>query len=162
MYEFEEVNVSDAELKADRTDQLLEVRLPCCPLKALGAYAVQPYSLTAVNDDEHRGTSLSLLYSVAAAQHSIARWCHRKGPCNDTAVHLMQGDEAKVDVGLGGALALFGLKAVEIFREPGQDMKVLVGWGGDTIVVAFRGTASFSNVLNDIQVPAEPVPACTL
>ena len=64
----------------------------------------------------------------------------------------LQGNEAKVDVGLGGALELFGLTAVEVFREAGQDMKVLIGWGGDTIVVAFRGTASFANVLNDIQV----------
>ena len=64
---------------------------------------------------------------------------------------VLQGNEAKVDVGLGGALDVFGLKAVEVFREAGQDMKVLIGWGGDTVVVAFRGTASFANVLNDIQ-----------
>ena len=74
-----------------------------------------------------------------------------------------QGSEAKVDVGLGGALEVFGLRDVEVFREAGQDMKVLVGWGGDTIVVAFRGTASFANVLNDIQARAvHPFCRCLL
>ena len=57
-----------------------------------------------------------------------------------------------MDVGLGSALELFGLKALKVFREPGQDTKALIGWGDDCIVVAFRGTASFANVLNDVQV----------
>ena len=72
------------------------------------------------------------------------------------------GQRAQVEIGLGGALELFGLEAVEVFREPGQDMKVLVGWGGDAIVVAFRGTASFSNVLNDIQVHHQLLLCCTM
>ena len=31
--------------------------------------------------------------------------------------------------------------------------QVLIGWGGDTVVVSCRGTASFRNALSDIQVP---------
>lgn len=30
--------------------------------------------------------------------------------------------------------------------------QVLIGWGGDTVVVSCRGTASFRNALSDIQV----------
>ena len=74
-----------------------------------------------------------------------------KSSCSCVAWEL-QGSVADVDVRLGSALDLFGLEALQVFREPGQDTKVLVGWGADTVVVAFRGTASFANVLNDIQV----------
>ena len=34
-------------------------------------------------------------------------------------------------------------------------LQALVAWGGDTIVVAFRGTASFQNMLNDVQVRSD-------
>ena len=63
---------------------------------------------------------------------------------------LPQG--SPVDVPLEGALALYGLNAAQVFREPVEDSKALIAWGPDMIVIAFRGTASFANVLNDIQV----------
>ena len=43
----------------------------------------------------------------------------------------------------------------ELLVEPAEDTKVLVAWNTDTIVLAFRGTASMTNVLSDLQV-AEP------
>ena len=57
-----------------------------------------------------------------------------------------------MDVPLEDALGLYGLDAATVFREPVEDSKALVAWGADTIVIAFRGTASFQNMLNDIQV----------
>ena len=67
----------------------------------------------------------------------------------------MQG--SSLDVPLDGALALYGLKAAQVFREPAQDSKALVAWGSDTVVVTFRGTASFVNVLHDIKVRVNAV-----
>ena len=41
----------------------------------------------------------------------------------------------------------FGMKCMLLMWQ------VLIGWGGDTVVVSCRGTASFRNALSDIQVP---------
>ncbi len=57
-----------------------------------------------------------------------------------------------MDVPLEGALALYSLSAAQVFREPSGDSKAIIAWSSDTIVIAFRGTASFANVLNDIKV----------
>ena len=57
-----------------------------------------------------------------------------------------------MDVPLEGALALYSLTAAQVFREPVGDSKAIIAWSANTIVVAFRGTASFANVLNDIKV----------
>jgi hypothetical protein len=40
--------------------------------------------------------------------------------------------------------------------------QVLIAWSGDTIVVAFRGTASLRNVLHDLQARSQvlsPLPS---
>lgn len=39
----------------------------------------------------------------------------------------------------------------QVFREPTVDTKVVVASGPDTILVAFRGTASWANVVKDLQ-----------
>ena len=36
--------------------------------------------------------------------------------------------------------------------EPAEDTKVLLCWNSDTIHLSFRGTASMTNVLADLQV----------
>ena len=41
---------------------------------------------------------------------------------------------------------------LQMFREPSVDTKVIVASGPDTIVIAFRGTASWANVVSDLQV----------
>lgn len=40
----------------------------------------------------------------------------------------------------------------ELLVEPKEDTKVLVCWNADTIVLTFRGTASLTNVVADLQV----------
>ncbi|KAL4421963.1 hypothetical protein ABPG77_010986, partial [Micractinium sp. CCAP 211/92] len=44
------------------------------------------------------------------------------------------------------ALALWDLEHFELFWERSLDTKAVVGWNEDTVVIAFRGTASFNNV----------------
>ncbi len=41
---------------------------------------------------------------------------------------------------------------LQVFREPSVDTKVIVASGPDTILIAFRGTASWANVVSDLQV----------
>ena len=53
---------------------------------------------------------------------------------------------------IGTALQLFGLSSVEVVRGEQYDSKALIAAGGSTIVVAFRGTASKSAALADLQV----------
>ena len=52
---------------------------------------------------------------------------------------------------LGTAMALYGLEHSELFWEKALDTKLLLAWNAHTIVVAFRGTASLSNALADLQ-----------
>ena len=37
-----------------------------------------------------------------------------------------------------------------------HDTKAILGWSTDTVVIAFRGTASISNVLADLQARTPP------
>ena len=52
------------------------------------------------------------------------------------------------------ALSLYKLTSSQSFFEMKQDNRCLVGWGNNTVVVAFRGTASLKNALADLQVPS--------
>ena len=49
-------------------------------------------------------------------------------------------------------MQMFDLKHSELFWEKARDTKLLMAWNNDRIVIAFRGTASMSNVLSDVQV----------
>ncbi len=40
----------------------------------------------------------------------------------------------------------------EMLVEPAEDTKVLLCWNSDTVHLSFRGTASMTNVLADLQV----------
>ena len=40
----------------------------------------------------------------------------------------------------------------ELFTELKRDTRCLMGWNNNTIVLAFRGTASVTNALSDLQV----------
>lgn len=49
-------------------------------------------------------------------------------------------------------MGLYGLEHSELFWDKARDTKLLMGWSDNRIVLAFRGTASLSNVLSDVQV----------
>ncbi|BDA48303.1 probable lipase at C-terminar half [Coccomyxa sp. Obi] len=48
-------------------------------------------------------------------------------------------------------MGMFGLQQVQLFWERSLDTKVLIGWSERTIVISFRGTASFRNAIADLQ-----------
>lgn len=50
------------------------------------------------------------------------------------------------------ALGLFGLDKYELMWEKAHDTKVLLAWGNNTVLVSFRGSASLTNALADVQV----------
>ena len=50
------------------------------------------------------------------------------------------------------ALGLFDLQHFELVRCTAANVKCLVAWSDESLVVAFRGTANFSNIVADIRV----------
>ena len=50
------------------------------------------------------------------------------------------------------AMALYGLTDFELIWDRTSDTKALLAWGGDVVVLGFRGTASMTNVLTDLKV----------
>ena len=50
------------------------------------------------------------------------------------------------------AMGLYGMEHSELFWEKARDTKLLMAWNDSRIVIAFRGTASMSNALSDVQV----------
>ena len=65
---------------------------------------------------------------------------------------LPQHQAAKTILNLHTALGLYGLTDSDLFWELQRDTRCMVGWNASKIVVAFRGTASMTNALSDIQV----------
>ena len=63
-----------------------------------------------------------------------------------------QQQAAKTTLDLHTALTLYSLTDSNLFWELQRDTRCLLGWNDSTIVVAFRGTASMTNALSDIQV----------
>lgn len=49
-------------------------------------------------------------------------------------------------------LSLVLQERFELLVEPAKDTKVLLCWNTDTVHLSFRGTASMTNVLADLQV----------
>ena len=60
---------------------------------------------------------------------------------------------ASTSLTLETAMSLYQLNQSQSFWEIEQDTRCLVAWGSNTVVVAFRGTASMKNALADLQVP---------
>ena len=50
---------------------------------------------------------------------------------------------------------MYGLTDSELFSELKRDTRCLIGWNNNTIVLAFRGTASMTNALSDLQVMSD-------
>ena len=59
---------------------------------------------------------------------------------------------AQTSLTLERALSLYQMDTSKTFYEVSQDTRCLVGWGSNSVVVAFRGTASVRNALADLQV----------
>ncbi len=57
-----------------------------------------------------------------------------------------------VEATLSRGLAMYDLKEAQIHSEMATDTHCLLAWSADTILLAFRGTATKANVLADLQV----------
>ena len=65
------------------------------------------------------------------------------------------------ELSLETAMGVYDLKESELLWEKALDTKLLMAWNDHMMVLAFRGTASVSNALADLQVcPAAPREIC--
>lgn len=90
--------------------------------------------------------------SLSVAEHG--------GDASDVELEVEQ-DAAEVKMGLGHlefALKLYRLTHSEIIYDKRSDTKVLLAWGETTLVVAFKGTSSFENVLTDLKLIKTKLP----
>lgn len=100
--------------------------------------------------------SFSARYACASMWHTdnpICNACQPACPVSlpsliDCWPRLQDWDGADIEV----ALNLYKLDHFELLWAPAEDTKCIMAWNRDTIVLAFRGTASLSNVLADLQV----------
>ena len=60
--------------------------------------------------------------------------------------------QGKTSLNLGVAMRLYNLEKSELFWEKALDTKMLMAWNDNSMVLAFRGTASVANALADLQV----------
>lgn len=80
--------------------------------------------------------------------------------CFETAVKLMYWSYLAYDTGElpdsaftpEKALKLFDLENFDVVWEEKTNAKAVIGWKDDTIVIAFRGTATVANVVADLQL----------
>ena len=77
---------------------------------------------------------------------------HLKPSASDASDATQQYQPQSTTLKLHTALGLYGLTDSELFWELQLDTRCLMGWSNDTIVVAFRGTASMTNAWSDLQV----------
>ena len=47
---------------------------------------------------------------------------------------------------------MYGLSTMQHFWEPKKDNRVLMAWNANTVVIAFRGTATLKNAQTDMAV----------
>ena len=59
--------------------------------------------------------------------------------------------QVRSDLKLEVAMKLNNLEQSELYWEKALDNKMLMAWNADTIVLVFRGTASTTNALADLQ-----------
>lgn len=64
----------------------------------------------------------------------------------------MSCQQAEKGLSLEVAMGMYGLEHFEMFWEKAHDTKLLLAWSDSRMVLAFRGTASMSNALSDVQV----------
>ncbi len=68
------------------------------------------------------------------------------------ATLTLQVENSQLSVEEGSQLFSPPLQHSELIWERASDTKVLLGWNSSTLVLAFRGTASLSNVFADLKV----------
>jgi hypothetical protein len=59
--------------------------------------------------------------------------------------------QVKHGLSLEKGMSMYNLEHSELFWEKALDTKLLLGWGRERVIMAFRGTASLANALADVQ-----------
>lgn len=92
----------------------------------------------------------NLFVAQAAARNEYRR---RKGPVSGQAeASRGPGHSQRTHLELHTAMSMYGLTHSELISELKRDTRCLMGWNKNTVVLAFRGTASVTNALSDLQV----------
>ena len=68
--------------------------------------------------------------------------------------------EPGIEATLGRGLAMYDLKEAQIHSETETDTHCLLAWSCDTVLLAFRGTATKVNVLADLKVCTASAVTC--
>ena len=63
----------------------------------------------------------------------------------------MRSPEA-VREALDAGMSMYSLTSCKLFWKSALDTKALLAWNSDTVVLAFRGTASLTNACSDLKV----------
>ena len=66
--------------------------------------------------------------------------------------------ETGMEATLAQGLEMYDLQNAQIYSEVATDTHCLLAWSADTILLAFRGTATKVNILADLQVRSSPTP----
>ncbi|KAA6426189.1 MAG: hypothetical protein FRX49_04041 [Trebouxia sp. A1-2] len=75
----------------------------------------------------------------------------RQSTSSSQGMAAVEQQPSKTILNLHTAMGLYNLTDSELFWEVQLDTRCLIGWNEHTIVVAFRGTASLTNALSDVQ-----------
>ncbi|DBA92558.1 TPA: hypothetical protein ACH3X1_002782 [Trebouxia sp. C0004] len=86
-------------------------------------------------------------YQRAKTERKRSKWAMPQQP--DTG--KLPATAQKTVLDLAFAMNMYDLTDSELFCEVKRDTRCLMGWSDSTIVLAFRGTASMTNALSDLQ-----------
>ena len=76
----------------------------------------------------------------------------RKRPRAGRRRHAARRSPEAVRQALNAAMSMYSLSSCKLFWDAALDTKCLLAWSQDTAVLAFRGTASFTNACSDLKV----------
>ena len=96
--------------------------------------------------------ALKLQNLTALLQAKIERKRSKRATPQQPDTSKAPATAQKTVLDLAFAMGMYDLTDSELFCEVKRDTRCLMGWNNSTIVLAFRGTASMTNALSDLQV----------
>ncbi len=89
---------------------------------------------------------------TALLQAKIERKRSKRATSQEPDTSTAPATAQKTVLDLAFAMGMYDLTDSELFCEVKRDTRCLMGWNDSTIVLSFRGTASMTNALSDLQV----------
>ena len=106
-----------------------------------------------LSNNKSKITEVCSKLAQAPAQYQRSQTCKVVNQAvSQAAPHDQPSAAVRTTLTLSTALGLYSLTDSELFWELQRDTRCLLGWNQNRIVVAFRGTASTTNVWSDLQV----------